>query len=478
MAVALNDDDTVIRTYSSLSLVSCTSLLSKSQRLLLGLLLLLCVNVIWVLSSELTKYIFINTEFDKPFFTTYFKTSMFMVYLMGFMFSKSWRSTGQNIEYQQLKQDVLDEPEDLTSVISEPTFVPVKTEDGAKNVPELDALESSTKSVRFNGVVEVRELSPNEAVDALMARLSYSASIRAEVATRRCADRLSVHETVKAAATFSILWFIGNYSYQAALSHTEAGIVNVMSSSSSLFTLLLAACLPSGISDRFTITKFVAVLISIAGVVMVSLSEIKMEQSIPAGAVWALIGSFCYAAYLVLLKRKVDHEDKMSIPMFFGFVGLFNTLIMWPVFFVLHYTEVEVFSWPTKEQWEFIALNGLIGTVISEFAWLWGCFLTSSLIATLAMSLNIPLTMLADVAVKHVSYPLLFYIGSIPMFLSFFAVTLLTHWEEWDPVGQLFRKIVGVFRSRERTKRSTEYGEQGEALIEPLETSEGSESLT
>jgi len=139
MAVALNDDDTVIRTYSSLSLVSCTSLLSKSQRLLLGLLLLLCVNVIWVLSSELTKvsrklllflyittglishsymqYIFINTEFDKPFFTTYFKTSMFMVYLMGFMFSKSWRSTGQNIEYQQLKQDVLDEPEDLTSVI-------------------------------------------------------------------------------------------------------------------------------------------------------------------------------------------------------------------------------------------------------------------------------------------------------------------------------------------------------------------------
>ena len=38
-----------------------------------------------------------------------------------------------------------------------------------------------------------------------MARLSYSASIRAEVATRRCADRLSVHETVKAAATFSIL---------------------------------------------------------------------------------------------------------------------------------------------------------------------------------------------------------------------------------------------------------------------------------
>ena len=113
-------------------------------------------------------------------------------------------------------------------------------------------------------------------------------------------------------------WFLGNYSYQAALSHTEAGLVNVLSSSSSLFTLMLAACLPSGTSDRFTLTKFIAVVFSIAGVVLVSLSDLKVEQSIPVGAGWALAGSMCYAAYLVLLKRRVDHEDKMSIPMFFG----------------------------------------------------------------------------------------------------------------------------------------------------------------
>jgi len=150
-------------------------------------------------------------------------------------------------------------------------------------------------------------------------------------------------------------------------------------------------------------------------------------------------------------------------------------MIMWPVFFILHFTKVEIFSWPTQEQWQYIALNGLIGTVLSEFAWLWGCFLTSSLIATLAMSLNIPLTMLADVAVKHISYPVLFYVGSIPMFLSFFAVTLLAHWEEWDPIGQFFKNIIEVFRSRKRTKRSTDYGEQEEALIDQPETSESSE---
>ena len=40
-------------------------------------------------------------------------------------------------------------------------------------------------------------------------------------------------------------------------------------------------------------------------------------------------------------------------------------------------------------------------TVLSELLWLLGCFYTSSLVATLAISLTIPLTMLADVLVKE-----------------------------------------------------------------------------
>ena len=62
------------------------------------------------------------------------------------------------------------------------------------------------------------------------------------------------------------------------------------------------------------------------------------------------------------------------------------------------------------------------------------------------MSLTIPLSMLADVAVKHISYPVLFYVGSVPMFLSFFAVTLLSHYEEWDPVAQLLNRLVDFCR--------------------------------
>jgi solute carrier family 35 protein F5 len=42
---------------------------------------------------------------------------------------------------------------------------------------------------------------------------------------------------------------------------------------------------------------------------------------LPRGALWALLGSLCYSAYVVFLRRKIDTEEKLDIPMFFGFVG-------------------------------------------------------------------------------------------------------------------------------------------------------------
>lgn len=51
---------------------------------------------------------------------------------------------------------------------------------------------------------------------------------------------------------------------------------------------------------------------------MVSLADLSFEDQIPVGALWALCGSMLYALYLVSLRRRVDHEDKLDITMFFG----------------------------------------------------------------------------------------------------------------------------------------------------------------
>lgn len=54
-----------------------------------------------------------------------------------------------------------------------------------------------------------------------------------------------------------------------------------------------------------------------------------------------------------------------------GFVGLFNLLLLWPGFLLLHYTGFEAFELPSQLVWTYIIINGLIGTVLSEFLWLW-----------------------------------------------------------------------------------------------------------
>jgi solute carrier family 35 protein F5 len=60
---------------------------------------------------------------------------------------------------------------------------------------------------------------------------------------------------------------------------------------------------------------------------MVGMSDSSVEIKIPIGAVLALVSSFFYASYLVFLRRMVENEEKMEIPMFFGNICLLFTAV-------------------------------------------------------------------------------------------------------------------------------------------------------
>lgn len=57
----------------------------------LGIILLLCVTVIWVASSEWIQFIFGALQFNKPFFLTYFNTSGFALWNLGYLCLPEWR---------------------------------------------------------------------------------------------------------------------------------------------------------------------------------------------------------------------------------------------------------------------------------------------------------------------------------------------------------------------------------------------------
>lgn len=78
------------------------------------------------------------------------------------------------------------------------------------------------------------------------------------------------------------------------------------------------------------------------------------------------------------------------------------------------------------------------------------CFLTSSLIGTIGITLQIPLSMLFDVAFKNKTFSTIFYFGTIPICASLVFVGILIKNEDSDP---LLRIIKIIYRKACNCKR-------------------------
>jgi solute carrier family 35 protein F5 len=93
---------------------------------------------------------------------------------------------------------------------------------------------------------------------------------------------------------------------------------------------------------------------------MPQVGEVGVQAPVNArlGDFLALLSAFCYAVYVTLLKLRIKSEDRVSMPLFFGFVGAFNILAMWPVGLGLHLTGWETFQLPSDTKtWIGVGVN-------------------------------------------------------------------------------------------------------------------------
>nr|AKN21651.1 slc35f-1 [Schmidtea mediterranea] len=471
-------------------------ILSEHKRKILGAVILIIVNIIWVLSSELTNYIFETEKYSKPFFSTYLKSSIFSLFLLGFFISTHWRMLAcPHRYYIPVPLSNEDSETNEKNILSEPIYVPVNFESSedesnvkkdddyvmvdTNEVIDYDASnEISKRSVKFSKYSEVRHLSDAYAEDSLAARMSYNASkaLKKRLMIRKIIEQgyLPATNVAKIALQFCFFWFIANYTYQMGLSKDSPAVVNIVSCTSSLFTLILTAIFPSTAQDKFNLTKLCIVIISMSGVCLLSFADISDQQQFKyEGIIWSLISAVGYAVYLVNLRRKVKNENQMSLPMFFGFVGIWTILCLWPGLFILHMTKFEIFQWPNKTQLGSLLLNGFLGTLGAELLWLWGCFLTSSLTATLSLGLSIPLSMIADFLIKKKVYNWKFYFGGIPILFSFLCIAYLSNSNDEnprDPIGNLCKRIfcktrdTSFYKQLVETDSEDEYDKNDTAL--------------
>ncbi|KAH8102492.1 hypothetical protein BXZ70DRAFT_928732 [Cristinia sonorae] len=367
--------------------------LRQNKDYLLGIGLLLVVVFLWTSSAFVTQGLF-DGGYEKPFLITYLCTSSFALYLVPYVIRNIYRRGGVT--------------QDASSSTRE-GYQPLGTEAAVNEILTPPSPDT------------IRDPSGRTAEDDLA--------------------RLTVRETAHLAAWFCLLWFIANWSQNASLGYTSVASATILSSMSGFFTLAIGRVFRV---ETLTIIKIAAVVTSFGGVMLVSFSD-SSQEDLPAtivarapivqafsksfnakhviGDSLALISALFYAFYVTLLKVQIRSESRIDMQLFFGFVGLFNIVLTWPIGVVLHYTGVERFELPTTTNSTIGVLVNMAITLSSDFIYVIAMLKTTPLVVTIGLSLTMPLAVVGDFILKKPT-KLQVILGATVVLMSFVAVGL------------------------------------------------------
>ncbi len=185
---------------------------------------------------------------------------------------------------------------------------------------------------------------------------------------------LSVPETAKLSLEFCLLWFGANYLVAACLEYTSVASSTILTSTSSIWTLIFGALVRV---ENFSYKKLIGVLASLSGIILISSVDLgrkdnddsrgnfphKSQGEIALGDAMAFGSAIMYGIYAIVMKKRIGNEDRVNMPLFFGLVGLFNLILLWPGFFILHFTGVEEFQLPPTGKIWLVVLVSYIALV-------------------------------------------------------------------------------------------------------------------
>ncbi|AEO56200.1 hypothetical protein MYCTH_2300840 [Thermothelomyces thermophilus ATCC 42464] len=380
--------------------------LGSIARRTLGITLLLIVVFLWTLSNFLASYIFSDGTYNKPFFLVYVNTSCFAISLIP-------------LTIRYVKQN------GVGGLVTAALQLWREKRSGLTLLKTADEEGRRCGAAYDDGDAAERLLVDDEAgLDVLPPGKD---------------EKLSVGETARLSLEFSLLWFAANYFASACLEYTSVGSVTILTSTSSIWTLVFCALTKV---ETFTLRKLVGVLASLVGVVLISSVDLsganddsrgsfphKTTVQIAIGDSMAFFSAIIYGVYVTVMKRRVGNEERVNMPLFFGLVGLFNVLFLWPGFFILHYTGIEPFELPPSASvWTIIAVNSM-ASFFSDILWAYAMLLTTPLVVTVGLSLNIPLSLIGEMIQYSQYSSWLYWVGAGIVFISFLFINNETYEE-------------------------------------------------
>ncbi|KAI1266500.1 hypothetical protein F5Y18DRAFT_416351 [Xylariaceae sp. FL1019] len=367
----------------------------------LGICLLLVTVFLWTATNFLASSIFADNTYDKPFFLVYINTSVFALSLVPVGIKYVMKSGGIR--------------------------------------PARNQAIHAWKEYR-NGGSRIKSQAESE-YSVLEQSLLNDDDLDGSLDVPHPKQKLSFFETARLSLEFAMIWFWGDYFASACLEYTSVGSVTILTSTSSVWTLLFCAMMRI---DPFSVRKLVGVLASLAGVVLISLVDLsgdgndedrgdfphKTQSQIAIGDAMALFSAVIYGVYVVVMKMRVGNEDRVNMPLFFGLVGVFNIVLLWPLFPLLHYTGIEPFELPpTGQIWGIIFFNSIF-SFVSDMSWAYAMLLTTPLVVTVGLSLTIPLSLIGEMIQYNQYSSFVYWIGALVVVISFLFINHESHDEE------------------------------------------------
>lgn len=218
------------------------------------------------------------------------------------------------------------------------------------------------------------------------------------------------------------LFFLSDWVYTLGLKMTSVASSSTINALTGLFTLGIGAMMNV---ERFSRSKLLAAIITIAGVAIISAQDEKKEG---AESLWGdlvnILAAIIYSLYTTVLKFKSGPPGALDVSMLFGMIGFVVMVGGTPGFAILDILGWETFELPPPRVAWMLFLNAWVGTVVSDFLWAKSIVLTTPMIGTLALSLSVPLSVVLDYFLRGVEFSVMYLVGATLVFAGFIAVNL------------------------------------------------------
>ncbi|KAB2071929.1 hypothetical protein ES319_A08G256500v1 [Gossypium barbadense] len=355
---------------------------------MVGLVLIICVVIMWVTSAEVTQGVF--EDYKHPFVVSYIGTSLLTLYLPLAFFKDFLLKLLRGLQGPQNPSVQQDDKHRIN----------------LKTLPD-HVIELGTKE-------ESNDIMESQKNDGM----------------------LSAMQVVAFGFCMAPIWFATEYLTNAALARTSVANTTLLSSTSGLFTLIFGAILGQ---DSINAVNVVSVVISITGVAMTAfgdtwwpLNESKPitnnnENHVTVGNLLEMLSAMIYGLFSVLLKKfSGEQGEKVDMQKLFGYIGVFTFVALWWLAWPLTAIGIEPkFTFPRSTNLqEIIIINSFIGNFLSDYFWALGVVWTSPLVASLGVSLTIPIAVLEDMIIHGRQYSVIYMIGAAQVFMGFLIANM------------------------------------------------------